>query len=87
MAVDSAGNLYIADGYNNRIREIPSAPPFFSNPLAAGTASLSLSQASGGKPVTATLAEDITTTENSSIAVSGMAYTVPVSFGSARLLW
>jgi trimeric autotransporter adhesin len=85
VAVDSAGNLYIADSYNNRIREVLSNPPSFSSPLPAGASSLSLTQASGGKAVTATLNADITTTENSSIAVPGMAYTAEVTSGGAWL--
>jgi uncharacterized protein (TIGR03437 family) len=85
VAVDSAGNLYIADSGNNRIREVPSDPPFFSSPLAAGAGSLSLSQTSGGKLVTAALNADTTTTENSSEPVPGMTYSASVTSGNSWL--
>ncbi len=84
IAVDAAGNLYIADSGNNRIREVL-VNPFFRNPVAEGAGSLSLTQASGGKPVTATLNADITTTANSSIAVPGMEYSASVTAGSSWL--
>ncbi len=85
VAVDSVGNLYIADSGDNRIREVLSNSPSFASPLPAGVVSLSLSQASGGKPVTASLNADITITENSSEAVPGMAYSAAVSSGSSWL--
>jgi uncharacterized protein (TIGR03437 family) len=85
VAVDSAGNLYIADTGNDRIREVLSNPPYFNSALPAGSSSLALSQESGGKPVTATLTADTATTESSSIAVPGMAYTAAVGSGSSWL--
>jgi trimeric autotransporter adhesin len=85
VAVDSAGDVYIADFGNNRVLEVLVNPPFFNRPLAAGAGSLSLSQASGGKPVTATLNADTTTTENSPFAVPGMAYSAQVASGGSWL--
>ena len=85
VAVDLAGNVYAASSYFNRIREILVQPPFSGSPLAAGSASLSLSQASGGKPVTASLNADATITESSSIAVPGLAYTASVTSVSSWL--
>ena len=85
VAIDSAGNLYIADVTNNRIREVLVAPPFFGSPIAAGVSSLSLSQASGGKPVAATLTADTGTAASSLEAVPGMAYTANVTRGNSWL--
>ena len=85
VVIDSAGNLYIADYSNNNIREVLSNPPFLGSPLATGALSLSLLRASGGKPVNATLTVGTTTTENSSIAVTGMAYTAQVTSGASWL--
>jgi hypothetical protein len=65
IAVDSAGNLYIDDAGNYRIREVLANPPSFGKPLVAGASALSLSQASGGKPATATLNEDTVTAAGS----------------------
>ena len=83
--MDSAGNLYITDTRDNRIREVLFSPPFFGSPLATGTSSLSLSAASGGAPVTASLTADITATEGSPMAVPGMAYSAEVGAGSSWL--
>ena len=48
MAFDSAGNLYIADSGNNRIRMVPARLPT----IMTSSSSLSLSASSGGAPVT-----------------------------------
>ena len=47
VATDSSGNMYIADTYNNRIREVLASAPFFAVSSPAG--GLSLSATSGGR--------------------------------------
>jgi uncharacterized protein (TIGR03437 family) len=49
MAYDAAGNLYIADEYNYRVRVIPGSPAT----LQAAPSSVSFSASSGGTPVSA----------------------------------
>ncbi len=85
ISLDSVGNLYIADTGNDRIREVLVNPPYFNNPLPPGSSSLTLSQASGGKPVTTTLIADTSIAEGNSTAVPGMAYTASVISGSSWL--
>jgi uncharacterized protein (TIGR03437 family) len=85
VAVDSAGNLYIADAGFNRIRQVLVNPPVFNSPLAPGAGSISLSQASGGKPVTSTLNVDAAINRESTVSVPGMAYSVSVTTRSSWL--
>jgi uncharacterized protein (TIGR03437 family) len=59
VAVDSAGNLYIADTGNDRIRKILATPPFFSvNPTSARIPTASGSPAVGGPQVVVSSAVD-----------------------------
>ncbi len=85
IAVDSAGNLYIADSQNNRVREVLVKPPFFQSPVVAGLGIIPLTQASGGKPVTVSLDAGVTISSGGSVAVPGMAYTASVANGSSWL--
>jgi uncharacterized protein (TIGR03437 family) len=68
VAVDSAGNLYIAEDYNHRIRKVLAAPPTF----AAAPASLSFSATAGSAAVAPQLA-GVTS------AVSGLAWAASTS--------
>lgn len=83
VAVDSAGNLYIADQNNNRVREVLASPPAVGVVVAGD--SLSLTQASGGKPVTATLNVDAAIAAGNPISVPGMSYSALVTAGSSWL--
>lgn len=49
VAVDSTGNIYIADQYNNRIRVVLATPPSFNVPISG----LRFSAAAGGAPAPA----------------------------------
>jgi len=75
VAVDSAGNLFIADTYNNRIREVPAS----SASLAVEPGTLDLSAASDGKPVTAGVTVATALNGPSPTAVAGMAYSAQVA--------
>src|SRR5260370_39882992 len=46
MAFDAAGNLYIADEYNYRVRVIPATPPS----IQVAPSNVSFSASSGGAP-------------------------------------
>ncbi len=83
VTVDSAGNLYIADSTNSRIREVLASPPAFG--VVVSGDSLSLTQASGGKPVTASLNVDAAIAGSSSVSVPGMSYSASVTTGNSWL--
>ncbi len=80
VAVDSAGNLYICDQNNSRIREVLASPPAVG--VVVSGDSLSLTQAGGGKAVTASLSVDAAA---GVVSVPGMAYTASVMTGSSWL--
>jgi len=81
IAVDGAGNLYIADYGNDRIREVLAQRPA----LQLSTTSLNLVGSSGGKPVTGTVTVFAATGAANSIAVPGMTYTVQIGAGNSWL--
>ena len=83
VTIDAAGNLYIADSNNNRIREVLASPPAVGVVVAGD--SLALTQASGGKAVTASLNVDAASAGSSSVGVPGMAYTAAVTTGDSWL--
>jgi uncharacterized protein (TIGR03437 family) len=83
IAVDSQGNLYIADYGNNRVRAVLNSAPSFSKLLQSGA--LALAGSSEGKPVTANLTVATTATATNSISLPGMAYTAQVGAGSSWL--
>jgi len=71
VAVDSAGNIYIADTLNDRIRKVSASPPVWS----VSSSQVTISGTSQGSAVQATVAV------NSS--VQGLSYTAAVSSASA----
>jgi uncharacterized protein (TIGR03437 family) len=83
IAVDSVGNLYIADMYNNRIRQVLANPPVSTSPLISSQ--LSLSASSGGKPASATINAEATVAGIGSTLIPGMAFTAQVNGGNSWL--
>jgi len=73
IAFDQAGNLFIADFGNDRIRVVYATPPTFS----AAPNPLGFTAASGGLPVSQSL--------NLASGVAGMAYTASVAPGASWL--
>ncbi len=69
MAFDAAGNLYIADEYNYRVRVIPAAPAT----LQVAPSNLSFNAGSGGAPINKTV------TVSGSLA--GLDFTVAIDTG------
>ena len=83
VAVDSVGNLYVADTYNNRVRQVLVNPPLSSAPTSSGL--LTLSASSGGKPTSTAINAEATVSGIGSALVPGMAFTVQVSKGNSWL--
>ena len=81
VVVDTAGNLYIVDTGNNRIRLVLASPPSFSDLSQI----VNLNASSGGKGVSGSLIVSATLSRQSSIPVPGMAYTAQVTSSSPWL--
>jgi uncharacterized protein (TIGR03437 family) len=77
VALDSAGNLYIADSSNNDVREVLANPPVPTSPTMSGL--LTLSATSGGKPAQVTVNAEATVAGFGSALVPGVAYTAQVN--------
>ncbi len=82
IAVDSAGNIYIADSSQNRIREILATAPFFAELTSSET--VLLSAPGGGKAATGSL-QVLTSVNSTGSAVPGMSYTSAVTAGASWL--
>jgi uncharacterized protein (TIGR03437 family) len=83
LALDILGNLYIADSYNNRIREVVALPPVASP--ASNSGLLTLSAPGGGKPASANINAEVTVAGVGSALVPGMTFTVGVTSGGSWL--
>jgi uncharacterized protein (TIGR03437 family) len=81
IAVDAAGNIYVATG--QKIRKILASPPTFLNPSPNGTASLS--GTSGGKPASMNLSVIIQATDVSAAPVSAVPFAAQVTSGASWL--
>ena len=80
VAVDSAGNIYIADSGNDRIREVLNSPPLLQ--VFAGTIP---SAASGGKPSIARVSVSAAQNDALGTALLGVTYSAQVSPSSPWL--
>jgi hypothetical protein len=89
-SVDAAGNLYIADGGNNRIRYVPMAPSITSSVIALNLGASPIGTKSAGKPATITSAGGgelvvsaigITGTDASQFAQTSTCGTLPANMG------
>jgi uncharacterized protein (TIGR03437 family) len=81
VGFDTAGNIYITDSRNNRIRVVTRQPPVL-NPLPG---QINIAASSGGKAVTWSFAVDASSAAARGSGVPGVAYTVETATPSPWL--
>src|SRR6185295_4489108 len=81
ISIDPAGNLFIADQFNNRVRVVLASPPS----VKLSQSSLSLSGFSGGPPVTKTVSVQGIPAGLIDGPLAGLQFSLSVSGGSPWL--